>query len=87
MLESVRGYFVDKRWRYNMRVALRLVLLSYCRLFLVTFLYPSVFLPFVGVGDLVRPSSVSCSGGVFNTPSQVSMYLVAGVLNGVGCGD
>ena len=41
----------------------RLIILSYCRLYLVYCVYPSVLRLFVGVGDLVRPSSVSWAWG------------------------
>ena len=34
----------------------------------------------LGGGDLVRPLSFSWEGGGFNTPSQVTRYLVLGVL-------
>ena len=86
-LESARGSFVDKRRRYNMGVSVRLILPSYRRMYLVACLSPSVLHPFVGGGDLVRPSSVSRASGGFNTPSYIDRYLVAGVLTGVGCGD
>ena len=87
LLEITRGSSVNKIWRYNMRFTVRIILLSYHRLYLVACPHPSVLLPFVGGGDLVRSSSVYWSGGGFNTPSQVDRYLVAGVLAGVGCGD
>ena len=85
-LESARGSFVAKHRRSNMGFAVRLILYFYQCLYLVSCLFLSVLHPFVGEGDLVCPSSVYQAGGGFNTSSQVAMYLVAGVLTGVGCG-
>ena len=70
-----------------MGFAVRLILLSYRRLYLVSCPSLSVLRPFVGGGDLVRPPSVSWAEGGFNTPSQVARYLVAGMLTGVVCGE
>ena len=42
----------------------------------MAFLYPSVLILFVGVGDPVHPS---------HTPLQVASYLIAGVLTLFGC--
>ena len=49
-----------------MRVDVRLILLSYHRLYLVACTSPSVLIPFVGVGDLVHLLSVYRAGGGFN---------------------
>ena len=68
--------------RQTMGVAVRLILLSYRHLYLVS--CPS---PYVWEETLsVRCPFYGLWGG-FNAPSQVARYLVAGVLTGVGCGD
>ena len=45
-----------------MEFYVRFILLIYCRLYLVSCPPPSVLRPFVGGGDLVRPSSVFQAG-------------------------
>ena len=46
-----------------MGVAVRIILLSYCRLYLVACSSPSVILPFVGGVDPIHPPSVYQSWG------------------------
>ena len=70
-----------------MRVSVRLVLLSYCYLYLVACPSPSVLIPSVGGGDLFYQSSISRAGGLFSTSSLLARCLVSGVLTGVICGD
>ena len=88
MLESARGYSVDKCRNFNMGFAVRLIISIYRRLYLMSCPSLSILCPFLVGGYLLRPSSVSQDGGGgVNTPLQVARYLVAGFLTGVDCGD
>ena len=70
-----------------MGFSVRLILSIYRCLYLVSCPSLSVLSPFVGGGDLVRPSSVYQAGERFKTPFQVAMYLVAVVITEGSCGD
>ena len=63
-----------------MRVAVILILLSYCRMYLVAYPYPYVLLPFVGGGELVCLLSVYRDGGDL---TQTKPHLIGENLLGI----